>query len=81
MWFRALPVILPGLLGLAFPSACVAVTTTAYEGFLIKTWQTEDGLPQNSVTSITQSRDGYLWVATYGGMARFAHMATRCLFR
>jgi signal transduction histidine kinase/ligand-binding sensor domain-containing protein len=34
-------------------------------------WQTEDGLPQNAVTSITQTRDGYLWIGTYGGLARF----------
>jgi ligand-binding sensor domain-containing protein/signal transduction histidine kinase len=34
-------------------------------------WQSEDGLPQNAVTSIAQTRDGYLWVGTYGGLARF----------
>lgn len=34
-------------------------------------WQTEDGLPQNAVTSIVQTHDGYLWVGTYGGLARF----------
>lgn len=34
-------------------------------------WQVEDGLPQNSVTSIAQTRDGYLWLGTYGGLARF----------
>src|SRR6266850_2094273 len=34
-------------------------------------WTTEKGLPQNSVTSLLQSRDGYLWVGTFGGLARF----------
>jgi signal transduction histidine kinase/ligand-binding sensor domain-containing protein len=34
-------------------------------------WQTEDGLPQNAVTSIIQTRDGYLWLGTYGGLTRF----------
>src|SRR5678815_693844 len=34
-------------------------------------WQTEQGLPQNHVTSITQTRDGYLWLGTYEGLARF----------
>lgn len=34
-------------------------------------WQTEDGLPQNAVTSIIQTHDGYLWLGTYGGLARF----------
>jgi len=32
--------------------------------FFIKHWDTGDGLPQNSVISTIQSRDGYLWVGT-----------------
>jgi signal transduction histidine kinase/ligand-binding sensor domain-containing protein len=36
-----------------------------------KTWQVEDGLPQNYVTWIGQSADGYLLVGTSGGAARF----------
>jgi signal transduction histidine kinase/ligand-binding sensor domain-containing protein len=34
-------------------------------------WTTENGLPQNSVTSIIQTRDGYLWLGTFGGLVRF----------
>jgi ligand-binding sensor domain-containing protein/signal transduction histidine kinase len=34
-------------------------------------WTSENGLPQNSVHHILQTRDGYLWVATEGGVARF----------
>lgn len=34
-------------------------------------WQTEDGLPQNTVYSILQTRDGYLWLGTEEGLARF----------
>jgi ligand-binding sensor domain-containing protein len=34
-------------------------------------WTTEDGLPQNSILAITQTRDGYLWLGTWGGLARF----------
>ncbi|HZS46203.1 MAG TPA: two-component regulator propeller domain-containing protein [Blastocatellia bacterium] len=30
-----------------------------------------DGLPQNSVYAIHQTRDGYLWIATLDGLARF----------
>jgi len=37
----------------------------------VVSWTTRDGLPQNSVTDITQSRDGYLWLTTFGGIARF----------
>ena len=34
-------------------------------------WSSENGLPQNSVHQILQTRDGYLWIATEGGVARF----------
>lgn len=37
----------------------------------LDTWTTDDDLPQNSVTAIVQTRDGYLWLGTYGGLARF----------
>lgn len=41
---------------------------------LHQVWTTENGLPQNSVTSIVQTRDGYLWLGTFGGLARFDGM-------
>ncbi len=31
----------------------------------------DEGLPQSQVTAILEDRDGYLWVATQGGLARF----------
>src|SRR5215471_586891 len=34
-------------------------------------WTSENGLPQNSVHAVFQSRDGYLWIATEGGIVRF----------
>jgi signal transduction histidine kinase/streptogramin lyase len=37
----------------------------------LDTWLTRDGLPQNSVKAIVQTRDGYLWLGTGGGLARF----------
>lgn len=39
--------------------------------FGIKTWQTEEGLPQHSVLAMTQTRDGYLWLGTLNGLVRF----------
>ena len=40
-------------------------------GLARQSWSTEDGLPQNSVHAILQTRDGFLWIATEGGLARF----------
>jgi signal transduction histidine kinase/ligand-binding sensor domain-containing protein len=34
-------------------------------------WNERDGLPQNTVLAIATTRDGYLWVGTYEGAARF----------
>ena len=34
-------------------------------------WSTEDGLPQDSVHAIAQTADGFVWVATERGVARF----------
>jgi len=41
------------------------------QGYVVDIWQTEDGLPQNSVTALAQTHDGYLWVGTQDGLARF----------
>jgi diguanylate cyclase (GGDEF)-like protein len=37
----------------------------------LATWTTEDGLPQNTVDAIVQTRDGYLWLGTEEGVVRF----------
>ena len=36
-----------------------------------RSWQTEDGLPNNNVNSLIQTPDGFLWVGTPRGLARF----------
>ncbi len=36
-----------------------------------RVWRTEDGLPQNRVQAIAQTKDGYLWAGTSEGLARF----------
>lgn len=41
------------------------------DDLLVRSWQTRDGLPQNTVNALTQTRDGFLWVGTSGGLARF----------
>ncbi len=41
------------------------------ENYLMNIWSTEDNLPSSTVTAIAQTPDGYLWVGTYEGLARF----------
>jgi len=36
-----------------------------------RAWKLEDGLPNSVVRGILQTADGYLWIATYEGLARF----------
>jgi ligand-binding sensor domain-containing protein/signal transduction histidine kinase len=39
--------------------------------FAHEAWSTENGLPQNTVHAIIQTSDGYIWIATEEGLARF----------
>lgn len=39
--------------------------------YFSETWNTRTGLPHNSINSLAQSQDGYLWVGTWEGLARF----------
>src|SRR5688572_22792808 len=43
----------------------------ATETFVHESWTVRDGLPVNSVNALLQSRDGYIWVATFDGLVRF----------
>lgn len=39
--------------------------------YVIQNWTTDDGLPQNTVNAIAHTNDGYLWIGTNCGLARF----------
>jgi len=39
--------------------------------YFFDSWTTDNGLPQNSVNSILQTRDGFLWLATGDGLVRY----------
>jgi len=74
------PALRPGLVWLLL---CLALLVSPTAGrpaedpmetgspFASHNWSREDGLPQNSVTEVVQTQDGYIWVATYSGLARF----------
>lgn len=60
---------LPKKLSLCLCLCLCAAAATAQ--FRIDRWTADDGLPQNSVYGIVQTGDGYLWLATVDGLARF----------
>ncbi len=39
--------------------------------FTFRSWQREQGLPENFVRALAQTRDGYLWVGSDDGVSRF----------
>ena len=39
--------------------------------YIHSSWNTDDGLPQNSVSALTQSQNGYIWFGTEEGLVRF----------
>lgn len=43
----------------------------ATQQYQIDHWTTENGLPIGGVTGICQTKEGYLWIATLDGLARF----------
>jgi len=47
------------------------VTSPAAPDWTAVSWKSDDGLPNNHVTGLTLTPDGYLWVATFSRPARF----------
>lgn len=58
---------------LAFPAfAQLPLRDTEAESeFVLRNWDVRDGLPAGRVTCIQRTADGYLWVGTPAGLARF----------
>lgn len=57
-----------------YPSSGAADSSPSvllHDEFQIDVWNTDSGLPHNTVSSILQSPDGFLWCGTYDGVVRF----------
>jgi ligand-binding sensor domain-containing protein/signal transduction histidine kinase len=53
---------------------CAALPTyhaDAVPQYFLHQWQKQNGLPDNAVSAIVQSHEGYLWLGTYSGLVRF----------
>lgn len=49
--------------------------------YIINTFSIANGLPQNSVLCLTQTRDGYIWFGTQSGLVRFDGITPRIFNR
>jgi signal transduction histidine kinase/ligand-binding sensor domain-containing protein len=56
---------------LALAAGCAHFSRAAESRYRFDSWTTENGLPQVSVNSICQTRDGFLWMTTFGGLVRY----------
>jgi ligand-binding sensor domain-containing protein/signal transduction histidine kinase len=59
------------LLLLAGVPALALDPTRELSQFNASVWLTENGLPQNTIHRVTQAQDGYIWIGTEEGLARF----------
>lgn len=59
------------LLGVSIAVGLLAGLQLRAADYSSRVWQMEDGLPHNIVQAIAQTPDGYLWVGTREGLARF----------
>ena len=60
------------MLTLAAPfSASALEPTTPLASYGRQTWVMENGLPQNTVQTLLQTRDGFVWLGTEVGLVRF----------
>lgn len=51
--------------------AFYVLTSSIHAQYRLDTWTTDNGLPQNSVTGLTQTPDDYVWLTTNDGLVRF----------
>src|SRR3984957_5723049 len=58
------------LLGFAYPLLALD-PSRSLDHYGHQVWRTDSGLPQNTVHSVLQTRDGYIWLGTEGGLVRF----------
>jgi ligand-binding sensor domain-containing protein/signal transduction histidine kinase len=67
-----LPAFLAALVATLGTASLTALTTsTPLSQYGRDVWDSDSGLPQNSVDAILQTRDGYLWLGTQEGLVRF----------
>ena len=56
---------------LAAQSGSTGGVSRASTEFAIETWRSDNGLPQDTVSAVIQTRRGYIWAGTYNGLVEF----------
>jgi signal transduction histidine kinase/ligand-binding sensor domain-containing protein len=57
------------ILAYAVVVCCVPAPAQTQYGYEV--WTVDNGMPENEIRGITQTPDGYLWIATFNGLVRF----------
>jgi signal transduction histidine kinase/ligand-binding sensor domain-containing protein len=62
---------------LACLTVLLCLVEPGYAQYGFEVWTIDSGMPENEIRGITQTPDGYLWIATFNGLARFdgVHLA------
>src|SRR5580704_1831403 len=66
IWFAAAALLAGG----AWRAAALE-PTTSLANYGRQAWAMENGLPQNTVQALAQTKDGFLWLGTEAGLVRF----------
>lgn len=59
------------LIAAGMPGRPCPANSPGNPGWIYRAWQTDDGLPNNDVNTVAQDAEGFMLVATSGGLARF----------
>ncbi|NUN70063.1 MAG: hypothetical protein HUU02_10175 [Bacteroidetes bacterium] len=55
----------------SLPPLADAQNIHPFDSYVITNFTADNGLPQNTVDLVAQTADGYIWIGTYAGLARY----------
>ena len=50
---------------------CATPSWASITDYVVKQWNIKDGLPSQSLKSVVQDQQGYMWLGTQFGLSRF----------
>jgi len=56
---------------ISFPIMMQGSVNSEFKNYIHRMWTSDHGLPQNSVYSVVQDKDGFMWFATAEGLVKF----------